>query len=128
MQASVNNSSCEDRNFIKRAKKEGHDLVSLSEHLPCSLEAVDHIQEIYIEGKSKLKEEIMFAQSIPSNQRKIIDRNYLASVEMASREGKRLDPVPREKNTSCPGIGDTTGLYDEELIAQHYDKHHLYLK
>ena len=60
--------------------------MGLSEHLPCSIEAIDHINEIFIEGKSKLKEEVRHAQRIPANQRKIIDKNYLATAELNSRD------------------------------------------
>lgn len=122
---------CNNKSFIKKVKMEGLDLLGVTEHLPCSLEAVDHLQEIYIEGKSKLDQEVRYAQSIPANQRKIIDKNYLASVEMASREGDRPHHTPDKKKgylTPCPGVGDTFGVFDEEVLAQHYDKHHLYLK
>lgn len=46
--------NCRNTTFSKKAKKEGFDLVGVSEHLPCSLEAVDHLQEMFIEGKNKL--------------------------------------------------------------------------
>jgi hypothetical protein len=42
------------KNFLKKAKKEYFDLIGLKEILPCSLEAVDHLGELYIEGRNKL--------------------------------------------------------------------------
>ena len=120
MQTTHVNDDCRDKIFQKKIKKEGFDLPGVSQILPCSIEAVDHLHEIFIEGKSKLDQEVRHAQSIPANQRKIIDKNYLAQVEMASREGDRPEPQSLEQhgyNSPCPGIGDTYGLYDEELIA-----------
>ena len=65
------------KNFYKKAKKEHLDLIGFKEILPCSLEAVDHCGELYIEGKNKLIEEIRHASNIPSSRRKIIDSNYI---------------------------------------------------
>ena len=53
--------NCRDTTFSKKAKKEGYDLVGVTEHLPCSLEAVDNLHEIFIEGKSKLDQEVKHA-------------------------------------------------------------------
>jgi hypothetical protein len=50
-----------DTTFSKKIKKEGIDLPGVSEHLPCSIEAVDHLHEIFIEGKNKLDQEVRHA-------------------------------------------------------------------
>ena len=40
--------------FERRMKKELIELDEVKKRLPCSLEAVDHLDEIVIEGKNKL--------------------------------------------------------------------------
>jgi hypothetical protein len=47
---------------------------TLKSRLPCSLEAVDHLDEIYVEGQSVLASEIRSAISIPEYERRIIDK------------------------------------------------------
>ena len=44
----------------------------------------------------------------------------MASHELASREGDRQEPPVKEiqgYKTPCPGVGDTFGIYDEEVLA-----------
>jgi hypothetical protein len=41
------------------------------------LEAVDHLDEIYIEGQSVLAKEIKSALKIPENDRRIIEKSIL---------------------------------------------------
>ena len=47
------------------------------ELIPCSVEAFEHLDEIFIEGRNKLYQELDYAKSIPANQRRLIDPNYL---------------------------------------------------
>jgi hypothetical protein len=63
--------------FKKRAKEECIDLEQIKAHIPCSIEAVDFADEIYIQGISKLKEELASACLIPENERRVIDPRYL---------------------------------------------------
>jgi hypothetical protein len=63
--------------FRKRAKEEGIDLEQIKTHIPSSIEAFDFADEIYIQGISKLKEELASACSIPENDRRVIDPRYL---------------------------------------------------
>ena len=71
-------SNCNDKFFKKKLKTLGVDLQGISEHLPCSIEAVDHIGELVIHGQSKLKQELLNANEIPASERKLIDMAYLA--------------------------------------------------
>ena len=64
--------------FRDRMKKEHIDIEELKRRLPCSLEAVDYLGEIYIEGTSKLESELASARRIPESKRKLIDANFLA--------------------------------------------------
>lgn len=63
--------------FRKRAKEEGIDIEKIKAQIPCSIEAVDFADEIYIQGISKLKEELASAFLIPENERRVIDPRYL---------------------------------------------------
>ena len=63
--------------FRKRAKEEGIDLEHIKAHIPCSIEAVDFSDEIYVQGVSKLKKELANACLIPENERRVIDPRYL---------------------------------------------------
>ena len=63
--------------FLKQAKERAIDIDALKELIPCSLEAVDHLDEIYIEGKSKLDEELKHAKQIPANQRRLVSKKFL---------------------------------------------------
>ena len=38
----------------------------LQEMLPCALDAVDHLDEMYVAGKSKFESEVESAKNIPS--------------------------------------------------------------
>ena len=47
--------------FERRMKKELIELDEVKKRLPCSLEAVDHLDEMVIEGKNKLLDEVRYA-------------------------------------------------------------------
>ena len=63
--------------FRKRAKEEGIDLEQIKSHIPSSIEAFDFADEIYIQGVSKLKEELTSACLVSENERRVIDPRYL---------------------------------------------------
>jgi hypothetical protein len=50
-----------DNQFIKRAKEEFLDVKQTKELIPCSIEAFEHLDEMYLEGKNKLNEELSYA-------------------------------------------------------------------
>lgn len=52
---------------------EGYDVNIIRKYLPCSLEAVDYLEEIYVEGKNKLQAEINSALRIPEKDRRLIN-------------------------------------------------------
>lgn len=64
----------------------------IKEHLPCSLEAFDHLGELYVEGESKLTSELRAAQRVPESQRRIISMDYLENQE------ENPDSAEREKS------------------------------
>ena len=86
-------------NFRKQIKKRNLDLPGLQEMLPCALDAVDHLDEIYIAGKSKFESEVESAKNIPSQQRRLLDKSAI-------------------------NIG---GIEKEEIIAEQYDANNTYL-
>lgn len=93
------------RMFRDRMKKERIDIEELKRRLPCSLEAVDYLGEIYIEGTSKLESELASARRIPESRRKLIDANFLAMEDdpdekFRSRGGgkKGNGPFPNQVN------------------------------
>jgi len=45
------------KNFIKTAKNKNIDIGCIQEMLPCSLEALDNLDTIYVSGFSKLQQE-----------------------------------------------------------------------
>ena len=48
--------------------------------LPCSVEALDQQNEMYIQGNNKLLTELAHAKAIPEEQRILIDKKYLEKV------------------------------------------------
>jgi hypothetical protein len=54
-------------------KNQGLHLNDVKNYIPCSLEAIDHLDEIYIEGKNKLLAELNSAIKIPENRRRLIN-------------------------------------------------------
>ena len=70
--------------FKNRMKEELVELEELKQRLPCSLEAVDYLGEIFVEGTNKLQAEIESARRIPEHQRALINKNYLEKTEMLS--------------------------------------------
>lgn len=75
--------------FRRRMKKEFVELDELKHRLPCSLEAVDFLDEMVIEGSSKLEAEIKAARRVPAAQRQLIDKSYLERIELPSRDRER---------------------------------------
>ena len=51
--------------FKKRANEEKLGIQELKGHIPCSLEAIDFSDSLYIQGKSVIKEEIAMAIKVP---------------------------------------------------------------
>ena len=72
--------------FKKRMKNEKVDVDELKQRLPCSLEAVEYLNEICIEGSSKLAAEISAARKVPDDQRQLIDKLYLERIDLPSRD------------------------------------------
>ena len=70
----------------ERAKVDWIDDETFKEYLPCSLEAVDHLGELYIEGKCKLTSELKAAKRIPESERRLISFDYLESQEANTDE------------------------------------------
>ena len=62
---------------MRKAKEENISLKGIKELIPCSLEAVDHLDDLMVSGSNKLDAEIMYAQSIPAHHRRLIDKDYL---------------------------------------------------
>ena len=58
----------------------------MKELIPGSIEAFEHLDELYVDGQNKFNQELMFAKSIPPGQRRLIDKNYLQTIDMPSHE------------------------------------------
>ena len=81
------------KQFQKKAKLANLDIGGIQEMLPCSLEAVDNLDTLYVAGTSKLEQEREYAQSIPPGERRLISREFL-------------------------NIQDTNPAQEEEVIAE----------
>ena len=86
--------------------------------IPCSIEAFEHLDEMYLEGKSKFNEELTYAKSIPPNQRRLIDQNFLMTLETAQNGSAAAKSI----------LKNVPANQEEEVIAEHYDKYNLYFK
>ena len=78
-----------------RAKEEGLDDQMLRERLPCSLEAVDHLGEMIIEGKCKLTSELRAAQRVPAPERRMISLDYLEHAEQ-NADQEQAEPATKK--------------------------------
>lgn len=76
------------RMLRQRAQLDKVDDETLKEHLPCSLEAVDHLGELYVEGYCKLTSELRAAQRIPESERRLISMDYLENLEENPEEAE----------------------------------------
>jgi hypothetical protein len=45
--------------------------------IPCSLEALDHLNELYVEGVSKFDQELMQAKSLPEKGRRLVNKKLV---------------------------------------------------
>ena len=70
------------KQFQINAKKRNIDIGNINEILPCSLEAVDNLDQIYLTGTSKLEQEKNYAMSIPSTDRRLINKKFLNIEQM----------------------------------------------
>ena len=52
---------------MKRVKELGIGIEELKAHIPCSLEAIDYSDNLYIQGKSVITKEIAHAIKIPED-------------------------------------------------------------
>ena len=77
------------------------------------MEAVDFADEIYIQGVSKLKEELVQACLIPEGERRVIDPRYLEQQEI---EGDSIDDVKRE-NKLVHVFKNNLGLKSNKISA-----------
>ena len=84
--------------FQKELKKEEIDMAGIQELIPCSIDAIDNLEDIYLEGRNILQNEVNAAKNIPETQRRLLDKQ---AVNLARFE-------------------------DEEMIAENYDKNHMY--
>ena len=55
--------------------------LDVNQVLPCSMDSLEHIEHIFVEGTNVLQSEMYHAQSIPSNSRRIIDKTYLEQIQ-----------------------------------------------
>jgi len=71
----------------------------------------------------------MFAKSIPPAQRRLIDKNYLQTIDAPSHENDiyRRSFSIQEPTVCGAGIGSAPEGEDE-VFAEHYDVNHLYFK
>lgn len=76
------------RMLRQRAQQDNIDDEALKQHLPCSLEAVDHLGELYVEGHCKLTSELRAAQRIPESERRLISMDYLENLEQNPEVGE----------------------------------------
>jgi hypothetical protein len=54
-------------------KNYGLNINDVKNFIPCSLEAIDHLDEIFLEGKNKLLSELNSAIKIPEHRRRLIN-------------------------------------------------------
>mmetsp|Transcript_31106 Transcript_31106/g.47519 ORF Transcript_31106/g.47519 Transcript_31106/m.47519 type:complete len:80 (-) Transcript_31106:116-355(-) len=66
-----------EKMFFKRARNSNIGVEEMKKILPCSIEAIDHLDELYVEGVSKLSQELMHARNIPQNERRLIDKHFI---------------------------------------------------
>ena len=51
--------------FQKELKKEEIDMAGIQELIPCSIDAIDNLEDIYLEGRNILQNEVNAAKNIP---------------------------------------------------------------
>ena len=55
--------------------------INIESKLPCSLKAVENLQEIIVNGTSKLRDEYSSAMAVPEHERRLIDRKCFHEIE-----------------------------------------------
>jgi hypothetical protein len=64
--------------FLKQElKKKNISIADLTQMIPCSLEALDHLNELYVEGVSKFDQELMQAKSLPEKGRRLVNKKLV---------------------------------------------------
>lgn len=75
-------------------------MAGIQELIPCSIDVIDNLDDIYVEGQNILQNEVVAAKNIPEHQRKLLDKQ---AVNLSRFE-------------------------DEETIVEKYDKNHVYFQ
>lgn len=84
--------------FQKELKKQEIDILGIQELIPCSIDAIDNLEDIYLEGRNILKNEVNCAKNIPESHRRLLDKSAI----------------------------NLNRFEEEEIIAENYDQTHLY--
>jgi hypothetical protein len=71
--------------FNKAIRKQKIDANAIQELLPCSINDIDNLEEIYIEGQNILKNEIDNARHIPERERKLLNKKAV-NIGLVERE------------------------------------------
>lgn len=74
--------------------------MGIQELIPCCIEAVDNLEDMYLEGQNILQNEVDCAKNIPETQRKLLDKSAI----------------------------NINRFEEEETILEKYDQSHLYFK
>jgi hypothetical protein len=74
--------------------------LGIQELIPCCIEAVDNLEDMYLEGQNILQNEVDCAKNIPETQRKLLDKSAI----------------------------NINRFEEEETILEKYDQSHLYFK
>lgn len=66
-----------NRHLEQRLETHHIDIGGLKEILPCCIEAVDDLSEMFVSGTSKLQQEVNYAFSIPQKERRLLNKKMV---------------------------------------------------